>query len=161
MFGTPRRRREKGIQIGPPPWWEIIPSKAVADFIQSLPVLLPSDTILYFEGTLDSQVADLLRRHQVNDPVPVQRGTLWPKLDIHHSLIADELLKGLVDQVKSGVVPYPSIHFHAYRGNSVLLQWHDAFHDDPLLVSNSITEDKVAHFCERIGSKYSFIEIGG
>jgi hypothetical protein len=158
IFGSSNKEENKGIDIGSPPWWEINPPSDVALFFKNLPELLPSDSILYFEGTLDDQVSDLLNKFEISNPVLVQRGTLWPKPDIHHTSMNKELLDGIAQLINDGVVPYPSSHFHAYRENKILLEWHDAFIDDPMLLSVDISEDTVRQFCNLINSSYSYFK---
>jgi hypothetical protein len=156
IFGI--KKREKGIDIGFPPWWGIQPPKDIILLMENLSLLLPSDSILYFEGTLMKQVEESLDKYEIDNPVFIERGTLWPKPDIHHVLMKNELIEELIGIINSGVAPYPSVHFHAYKNNKILIYWHDAFADNPMIVSVDIKEDTVKNYCSAINSSYIYYE---
>ena len=42
-------------------------------------------------------------------------------------------------------------HLSAYLGSDVLLEWHDAFLDDPILLSHLLPEARVRAFASRLG----------
>jgi len=55
-----------------------------------------------------------------------------------------------------GEHPAPNIcdHFHVYTRGRVILEWHDAFYDDPMAVCKSTPEDRVRRFAQSIGCAY-------
>jgi len=50
---------------------------------------------------------------------------------------------------------YFCTHCHVYHNGAVLLEWHDAFIDDPMYVSRAVSEDVVRDFANRLDSTVS------
>ncbi len=51
--------------------------------------------------------------------------------------------------MESCAYPELAIHFHVYRGSTVLLEWHDAF-TQSMLLSGQLPEPKVKAFAQRL-----------
>ncbi len=153
--GSVPESEQGGISMGPPPWWEISAPSDAVNFFRSLSLLLPLGSVLYFEGTIGSVVREYLEQRPSEHQVKVMVGTIWPRQDIHHIQFSRENIEELVQILETGAVPFPSTHFHAYREDTVLLWWHDAFDIDPMLISAEIEEKKVADFCTFTGCSYS------
>jgi hypothetical protein len=62
-------------------------------------------------------------------------------------------MRRLAELTRSCAYPELAIHFHAYRGQSVLLEWHDAF-TQPMLLSGEFPEQQVRTFAERLHMLY-------
>jgi hypothetical protein len=63
-----------------------------------------------------------------------------------------DALAAFLDEAPTG---YFCTHCHVYRNGVILLEWHDAFMDDPMYVSRAISEDGVREFANRLGSTLS------
>jgi len=156
MLGAVRPSEMAGICIGPPPWWRIEGARDAVAFYRALPVLLPEGVVLCFEGTIGDLVPAFLAERPSPHYAKVRMGTIWPRPDVHHMQLTQENLQGLVAILETGIVPYPSHHFHAYKENRVLLSWYDAF-ADPMLISMKIGEETVKQFSGEIGCVYSLV----
>jgi hypothetical protein len=49
--------------------------------------------------------------------------------------------------------PELAVHFHVYRNDTVLLEWHDAF-SQPMLMSGAIPQETVKVFADKIGKGF-------
>ena len=65
----------------------------------------------------------------------------------------NETIIRLAELTRSRAYPELAIHFHAYHGQTVLLEWHDAF-TQPMLLSGNLSEQKIRIFAERLGMSY-------
>ena len=80
-------------------------------------------------------------------------GTIWPRPKVFHVPATVTILTELARIMKHHAEPELAIHFHVYRNNSVLLEWHDAF-SQPMLMSGAIPEEKVKVFADKIGKNF-------
>ena len=58
------------------------------------------------------------------------------------------------DLITQERISLPCTHLHVHDGKQVLLEWHDAFSDDPMYVASCIPRDRVAEFARQIGVKF-------
>jgi hypothetical protein len=85
FFGAVPKKERGGICLTDAEPWRVSPTKNVERFIRALPLLVPEDSVAYFEGTGDSHVAKYLRRVSIRVPqVQVAVGTIWPRPDCYH-----------------------------------------------------------------------------
>jgi hypothetical protein len=146
--------RGDGIDLDTPFHWAVAGLKQPEPFFQHLPSLLPPDSILYVEGiTIVAEVAALYSAHRAPNAVDVARDTIAPAPDIYHFQFSTEVANRLGEFAGRHSVAEMFNHFKAYRGETVLLSWHDAF-DNPLRISERIAEETVARFSETLGVSY-------
>lgn len=88
----------------------------------------------------------------IASPLKVAFGTIWPKPDFYHLPLQSELLEEAADLVDRRGISLPSIHLHVHDGERVLLEWHDAFCDDPMYVATSFPRERVEEFARAIGA---------
>jgi hypothetical protein len=137
------------------PFWELSGETDFSSLLLALPQLLPQGCVLYFEG--GSPSADLLKFLQsqlVPERAHVARGTIWPKPRVFHLSAALETMTHLADLMHSRVYPKLAIHFHVYRDQTVLLEWHDAF-TQPMLISGDLPEDLVRAFATQLQMSFT------
>ena len=144
-----------GARLNEATYWEVTPPRNVGDFLRALPVLAPIEATAYFEGTVDSKVADYLRGISIVAPLKIAVGTIWPKPDCYHVPLSTDTMARLAEFVDQERIDYLCWHCHVHNGTAVLLQWHDAFGTDPILVATSVGEESIKRFANVLGSSYS------
>lgn len=145
-------RHRYGVNFDPIDGWEISLPTDPAVFLRKLPVLFPNDCFVYFEGTTDRAFAKWLKIKSVQTPSKVGLGTIVPKPDYYHIPLEPELLAEAADIVDDRGISFPSVHVHVHDATEVLLYWHDAFCDDPMLLAKSVSSDRILEFAKAIGS---------
>ena len=155
IFGAVPREEMSGISLDMAhPFWEVSGATDFPSLLTALPDLLPEECILYFEGGSPSgELLDFLRAHTVPERAHVAYGTIWPKPMVFHVPAMPDTMKRLAVMTESCAYPELAIHFHVYREQSVLLEWHDAF-TEPMLLSGELPEPKVRAFAERLRMSY-------
>jgi hypothetical protein len=144
--------RGDGIDIDTPFHWVIEGLKQPVQFFEQLPELLPPDSILYVEGVrIAPDIAAFYASHRARNAVEVIRDTIAPIPDIYHVTFSREVLDGLCRFAESRRVEELFNHIKAYRGETLLFTFHDAF-DDWLRVSEHVPESAVIRFCQRLGA---------
>jgi hypothetical protein len=83
-------------------------------------------------------------------PLTVACGTIWPKPDWFHIPLTPSLMEEAAVLVDQRGIALPSIHMHVHDGAKVILEWHDAFVDDPMYVSSEISREYVEAFADRL-----------
>ena len=154
LFDRIFAKQLEGISLGDDASWRLQPTNDFDLLINSLDIILPEDSVLYFEGINDGSLAKLLSTLAISDPPKVAVGTIWPLSDFFHVPFIREVVDPILSLVRADSIYYPCIHFHCYHVNKVLLEWHDAFCDDPILISSSIAELDVARFSEKLNVEY-------
>ncbi len=140
-----------GIDIDTPHHWVIEDLKRPASFFEHLPALLPSDSILYVEGTsISPEVASFYSTHRARNAVEVARDTIAPAPDIYHFTFSAEVSARLRQFSESRPVVELFDHIKAYKGARLLFTFHDAF-DGWLRISEQIPQATVAKFCQALG----------
>jgi hypothetical protein len=145
----------KGIRLDMQrPFWEVSGETDFPALLAALPDLLPGECVLYFEGgSPDPEMLAFLREHAVPERAHVAHGTIWPKPTVFHLPATPGTMSRLAELTRSCAYPELAIHFHVYRDQSVLLEWHDAF-TQPMLLSGELPEQKVRIFAERLRMSY-------
>ena len=134
------------------PYWELEGKTTFPDLLRSLNSgLLPPNAILYFEGgsPIDKRLVDFFEKRSIQPQVHVAVGTIWPKPHWYHVPAKSDNLLDLAVIAEDCAEPELAIHFHAYAGDTVLLQWHDAF-DIPMLLSGKLPESSVKAFAQSL-----------
>ncbi len=143
--------RGDGIDIDTPVQWVIEDLKQPAPFFEHLPELLPEDSVLYIEGTsIISEAAALYSSYRAPNAVCVVRDTIWPVPDVYHLSFSSELCARLRQLAENRPVAELFDHIKAYRSETLLFSFHDAF-DGWLCISDHIPEEAVTRFCNALG----------
>lgn len=143
--------RGDGIDLDTPFHWVIENLKRPDAFFQSLPILLPPDSILYVEGTrIAPDLATFYSSHRAFNAVDVARDTIAPVPDIYHFNFSPDVSDALRKFAESRPVAEMFDHIKAYHGQTLLFTFHDAF-DGWLRISEKIPEENVVRFCETLG----------
>lgn len=133
--------------------WQVAGIASPSKFFVALPVLLPLPVTLCFEGTrIAPQIQALFLANAVTPGLEIPTGTIWPKPSAFHVLGTEEFLRRLA--ALGGRNGRACDHFHAYKDGRGLLQWYDAFSSLPLLVDESISEEALQNFCDKLGARY-------
>ena len=130
-------------------------NKDVERFVRALPLLVPEGSVAYFEGTGESHVAAYLGRVSIPAPVQVAVGTIWPRPDCYHVPVTVESIEALATYLEDAPAGFFCSHCHVYRNGEVLLEWYDAFMDDPLYMSRTMSETVVREFATNLGGTFS------
>jgi hypothetical protein len=64
------------------------------------------------------------------------RGTLWPRSELHHIPIRPDVMSALAGLAEARAEHDVAEHLIAYRGDEILLEWYDAIYD-PIFVSTT------------------------
>jgi hypothetical protein len=155
LFGAVPREEREGIRLDTSrSYWEIDGPESFAELFNAQQGWLPEGTVLYFEGgSPDTEILDFLTQYSVGEQTHIAIGTVWPRPKIYHIPATKILLAELSRIMKNHACAELAIHFHAYRNNSILIEWHDAF-SKPMLMSGLIPEEQVKAFCDRIGRSF-------
>jgi hypothetical protein len=142
-----------------PPCWELDGPAEFWEFLEALREWIPEDATLYFEsGSPDSEIEEFMAKHAIPEHVHVKRGTLLPKPRVFHVPAKGELLSQLAKIMEHHAEPELAVHFHVYRGHSLLLEWYDAFDvSRPMLLSPTFSEDQVKALADRFGTQYRMV----
>lgn len=146
--------RGDGIDLDTPFHWVVDGVKQPVTFFEHLPSLLPSDSILYVEGgRIAPEVAAFYSAHRARNAVDVARDTIWPVPDIYHFSFSSDVSSRLRQFAENRPVADMFDHLKAYRGETMLFYFHNAFHGT-LRISAHIPEDIVAQFCRSLGVSF-------
>lgn len=145
--------RGDGIDLDSTDRWVIEGLKDPVAFFRNLGVLIPMDSILYFEGCeIVPEVAEFYNRNRASNAVCVTRDTIFPVPDMFHVSMTAEVVAGLVDLLSRHAVAECFNHVKAYREDKLLLAFHDAFDGSDLLVSDRIPEESIRAFSLNVGA---------
>jgi len=143
--------RGDGIDIDTPFQLVIEGVKDPLAFFSNLPHLLPDGSILYVEGTrIAADMAAFYSSHHAPNAVAVVRDTIFPPPDIYHFTFSCEVCATLEGYARKRPVSEMFNHIKAYRGQSLLFTFHDAF-DGWLIMSEHLPEEAVGNFCKALG----------
>jgi len=144
-----------GIRIDFQNAWQVSAPKNISAFIRKLTEIMPLGAILYLESTSSpSHVTRILEKIEYEPQAQVARGTIWPKPRCFHIPMTQENLNTISGLLEKNAQPEVCDHFHVYAESRILLEWHDAFFNDPFLVDRQISEEKLKNFCHSIRSSY-------
>lgn len=155
FLGLVPKSERGGIRLDEREPWCVGPTRDVKRFLRALPLLGPEGSVAYFEDTAESHVAAYLRRVAITPQVQVAVGTILPRPDIYHVPVTRESMEGLAGFLEASPAGFFCTHCHVYRDGVVLLEWHDAFINNPMYLSRIIGEDVVRGFASKIGSTVS------
>jgi hypothetical protein len=155
LFKTTPKEEMEGIHLDlTQPYWEVKGPKTFQELFNALQGWLPEGVILYFEdGSPDAEIYDFMAAYSVPEQARVARGTIWPHPKVFHVPATTATLTRLSEIMEHHAEPELAIHFHVYKDNSVLLEWHDAF-SQPMLMNGTIPGEQVKVFAERAGRKF-------
>ena len=146
--------RHDGIDLDTPLHWAVEGIKNPEPFFAALPALLPADSNLYFEGTaIAPDVAQFYAECRAGNATAVIRDTIFPVPDIFHVSASPKVIARLQGWGMKRPSEELFDHVKAYRGQSLLFTFHDAF-DGWLLISDHIGERAVVEFCTNLGVSY-------
>jgi hypothetical protein len=140
-----------GVRLETRERWIVPPTRDVVRFLRSLPILFPASAFVYFEGTTERELTTWLEAHSIAPPLKIALGTIWPKPNFHHLPLRLELLDEVVGLIERNRIGIPSYHLHVHDGARVVLEWHDAFCNDPLYVATSVPRERVEEFARVLG----------
>ncbi len=158
LLGWTSAEDRAGAELTVPLFWEITAPKDGAEFVRALPEIVPEDGVIYLEdGSPDEQIREFMRERSIEPHLKIALGTIWPRPKVFHVPATHENITDLAAVFECHVALEVCIHLHAYHNQAVILQWHDAFFDDPILISPSVPEIAVKRFCERCGCSYKLL----
>ena len=157
LFKAVSPEERKGISLKNSKW-EVSPIRDMPAFLRSLIGMIPENSILYLEGgSPDKEISSYIEERKTSTPSKVALGTIWPRPICYHMPFIPENVNGLAGIMERHATPEATVHLHIYKDNKILLQWHDAFYDDPLYISEAIDEEKIKLFCEKLSLKYKLL----
>jgi hypothetical protein len=146
--------RGDGIDLDTPFHWVAENVKQPDPFFEHLPELLPPDSILYVEGTqIAADVAAFYSSHRARNAVDVARDTILPVPDIYHFTFSPEVSARMRQFASSREVEKMFDHIKAYRGESLLFTFHDAF-TGWLRISEHLPSETVMRFTKALGVSF-------
>jgi len=135
--------------------WQVFGAFKAETFFRALKLVLPDDARLYFEGTsISKDVSAFYSSRSVQPNIIVKRSTLFPKPSIFHLPFDQDVVESLCSLSLSHAEPELFDHFKAYTGNTVLLAMHEFAGDEPIVISESISEAKIKAFSDAIHGNY-------
>ena len=122
-------------------------------FFQNLPLLIPEDSVLCFEGIdVVPAMAVFCEAHRAGDgAVCVARETVYPIPEMFHVQLGLDAIKELAELLGRNAQQRCFLHVKAYRQARLLLHFHDAFDGSDLLASGDIPAERVQLFCDSLG----------
>ena len=152
--------RGEGLVIDTPQYWvtESIRREQAPNFFQSLSMILPADSILYFEGTcIAPDVAKFYSAHRAQNAVAVARDTISPVPDTYHICFSPAVIAELIELTARHQQEEMFDHIKAYRGERLLFSFHDAF-SGWFRVSQDVSREAVEKFAASLGVTFSIEE---
>jgi len=145
--------RGDGIDIDTPFQWIVEDLRSPEPFFENLGLLIPQDAILYFEGcTIAPEAVSFYEAHPAQNAVAVVRDTLFPTPETFHvrfvPAVTTQLLRLLAEHGREKLFD----HVKAYKGESLLFTFHDAF-EGWLMISDKVPESVITAFCQKLGVK--------
>jgi hypothetical protein len=155
--------RGDGIDLDSPDRWTIEGVRDPVAFFRYLSLLIPADSILYFEGSdIPPAVAGFYEANRARDGVVcVARETVYPVPEVFHVQMGPGVIEGLTELLAAHSRQDCFCHVKVYREEKVLVHFHDAFDGSPLLLSDRIALERVQSFCASLGAVYRRERNGG
>jgi len=145
---------ETGLQLDTQFRWVVSGIKDPVRFFQNLPLLLPPNGVVYFEGcSVTRDIAALYEYYKVSDPVAVARDTTFPVPECFHVVLAPQFVSRLCELAEQLPLYELLDHIKGYEGKALIFHFHDAF-DNDLLVSERVTEAAISDFCSNLSGTY-------
>ncbi len=153
---TPEERR--GIYLENPKW-EVSPIRDMSAFLRALNYILPEDHVIHLEGgTPDEEIRSFLESRKAVNTIKIEMGIIWPRPLCYHIPFTHSNINELAEIMERHATPEVAAHFHIYKDNKIILQWYDAFYNEPMYFSEDIAEEKIKQFCEKLSLKYRLIK---
>ncbi len=153
ILGQAAEVKCEGVHLAEAEPWRVDSTRDMGRFLRALKVLVPEDSVAYFEDTGERHFAEYLQRTAITPTVQIARGTIWPKPDCYHVPMAAGMADKLAGYLEKNPCGFVCSHLHIYRDGVVLLEWHDAL-DNPIYISRSIDEQSVSRFASSLGAAY-------
>jgi hypothetical protein len=119
---------------------------------RAVQVLLPGGAVIALENTrFDEDVKSSLAKYAVTPGLRIRPGTVWPRSHWLHFSATPEALLTFEHLLRSNETREVCLHFYAYAQQTLLVEWHDAFTRDPILVSRRVALSSMANFCSELG----------
>jgi hypothetical protein len=134
--------------------WRVSGVRDLPAFLRALPTLLPANSILRLEldANPDEDVARVLQQFAIRSNMTRNRGTLWPRSELHHVPITPEVMSALAELAEVRAEHDMVDHMIAYRDDEILLEWYDAIYD-PIFVSRAIGKSALSTFAQAVGGE--------
>ena len=130
--------------------WQISNARGYPRFFTALTDLVPADSSLQIEGNPYPDVEEGLRPWLTE---PSQKtGRFWRTLAKYALPVTIENMATLARLAENHAEPEVADHFVVLCGGSPILHWYDA-PSDPIYVSGSLDEGKVAQFTTTLGGR--------
>jgi hypothetical protein len=155
LFKLVPKRERKGISLGRYPYWEVMSPRDFPSLLRALTKLIPQNSILYFEdGYPRGELKAFFEKKSVPEISQIALGTTRSRPKVFHVPATPENLIELAKIAEGYAEPEVAIHFHVYKEGKVLLEWYDAFSDDPMYLSGDIPESALKKFCDELSIEY-------
>lgn len=147
--------RGGGIDLDSQDLWVVEGVLDPVAFFHHLALLVPEDSILYFEGCgIVPEAARFYKANRARNEVSVARDTLFPVPKVFHISMGPRVIEGLLELLNSNSRQGCFDHLKAYRDGKLVFAFHDAFDGSDLLVSGDISTERIESFCGRLGAAY-------
>ena len=150
LLGYATRAEAAGARLGDRQPWIVPPTRDGAAFLRALLTLMPDGGFVYFEDFTENVFASWAEAHAITAPLKVASGTIWPKPDWFHVPLTPSLMEEAAALIDRHRIVLPSIHVHAHDGAKIILEWHDAFINEPMLVASDIPRERVEAFAGKL-----------
>ena len=154
---TPKEKR-KSLELKGNFAWEVSAPKDYARIVESLDIILPTEAVLYLEGSPDDDVKQFLessnaKQTQQKMALNILEFEISTKSDCYHLPATLENIKKLANFFDNKAVPQICDHLHAYDASGVIMLWYDML-DDPIQFSETVTKETVKEFCDATANAY-------
>ena len=147
--------RGDGIDLNSENRWRVEGLKNPIEFFQRLNLVIPQDSILYFEGCdVVKEVQDFYQKNRAANAVSVVRDEIFPIPETFHVTLTSEFIHGFIDLLTRHATPECFFHVKAYRNETLLFTFHEAFDGSDCLFSDLIPEGSITTFVSSLGGKY-------
>jgi hypothetical protein len=145
---------ETGLQLDTQFRWVVSGIKDPVRFFQNLPLLLPPNGVVYFEGcSVTRGIAALYEYYKASNPVAMTRDTTFPVPECFHVILAPQFVSRLCELAEQLPLYELLDHIKGYKGKALIFDFHDAF-DKDLLVSERVTEAAISDLCKNLNATY-------
>jgi hypothetical protein len=139
--------------------WEISPPPSPTEYphyIQSLSIVLPDNATLYLVASSPSP--DAVRFFEISFSVqPIIKKSLLSRSFVFLFPSSQYYLQKLSNLISNHEYNEICDNIHAFLGQEALMTWYDAFFAEPIMLSVTISEEKIRSFCEKISASYNKI----
>ncbi len=157
IFSVVPKEEREGLSLGKDAHWEVSSSSDLPSFLRSLHHIVPSHAILYLEGggPPPKDIVKFFSEQCVPEVRHIAMGTIWPRPQVFHLPATRENLIQLAVLAEQCNRAQIAIHLHVYAGDVMLLEWHDAFFQNPMHLSKDVTEDSLKAICSELSLQYN------